>query len=138
MNAPRYETYNFLNSSKRGAYMGSRFSGAAIAAGVIICIALCIPVTLDAQQPDSPQVGQGGQQQQEPLPKDIQDRMANERRKSRYDSLKRDSEKLLELATELKQYVDKSGENVMSLEVIKKCDEIEKLSKSVRTKMKGD
>jgi hypothetical protein len=52
--------------------------------------------------------------------------------------LKRDSEKLLELATELKQYVDKSGENVLSMDVIKKCDEIEKLSKSVRGKMKGE
>jgi hypothetical protein len=64
--------------------------------------------------------------------------MARERMKSRYDSLKRDSEKLLELATELKQYVDKSGQDVMSLEVIRKCDEIEKLSKSVRSKMKGN
>lgn len=76
--------------------------------------------------------------QGEAIPRDIAATMAKEQLKNRYDNLKRDSEKLLELATELKQYVDKSGDNVMSLEVIRKCDEIEKLSKSVRTKMKGD
>mgnify|MGYP005822472559 CR=1 FL=1 len=90
----------------------------------------------ERQQPTATQVGQPPQE--ETIPKDIADRMAKERLKNRYDILKRDSEKLLELATELKQYVDKSGDNVMSLEVIRKCDEIEKLSKSVRSKMKGN
>ncbi len=87
-----------------------------------------------AQQPDAGQVGQQG----EPIPKDVADRMAKERLKTRYHDIKRDSERLLEMATELKQYVDKSGEDVMSLQVIRKCEEIEKLSKSVRTKMKGE
>ena len=91
----------------------------------------------ERQQPSASQIGQPGQQE-ETIPKDIADRMAKERLKNRYDSLKRDSEKLLELATELKQYVDKSGDNVMSLEVIRKCDEIEKLSRNVRAKMRGN
>lgn len=43
---------------------------------------------------------------------------------------------MLELATELKEYVDKTNENIMSVDVIKKTDEIEKLAKSVREKMK--
>jgi hypothetical protein len=64
--------------------------------------------------------------------------MEKARQKDRYEGLKRDSEKLLELATELKQQVDKSGENVLSMDVVKKCDEIEKLARSVRGKMKGD
>ncbi len=38
--------------------------------------------------------------------------------KKRFEDMKRDSQKLLELATELKQYVDKSGENILSLEVV--------------------
>ncbi len=117
--------------------MGSRWYGAIAPVFVIILALFCVSTPLHAQQTEIPQIGQRGQQD-EPLPKEIENRMAKERLKSRYTSLKRDSEKLLELATELKQYVDKSGENVMSLEVIRKCDEIEKLSKSVRTKMKGD
>lgn len=68
----------------------------------------------------------------------LEKKMAKERMKDRYKELKRDSEKLLELATELKQQVDKSGENILSMDVVKKCEEIEKLAKNVRTKMKGD
>lgn len=56
--------------------------------------------------------------------------------KDRQRELKEDTDKLLELATELKQYVDKTNENILSVDVIKKADEIEKLAKSVREKMK--
>ena len=41
------------------------------------------------------------------------------------------------LSVELKQSVDKSDENVLSLDVIKKAEEIEKLARSVKDKMKG-
>ena len=58
--------------------------------------------------------------------------------KDRAARIKRDTDKLLELSTELKQYVDKTNENVMSVDVIKKADEIEKLAKSIREKMKED
>jgi hypothetical protein len=44
---------------------------------------------------------------------------------------------LLDLAAELKAYVDKTNENIISLEVIKKAEQIEKLAKSVKEKMKG-
>ncbi len=57
--------------------------------------------------------------------------------KERFDSLKRDTDKLLELATELKQNVDRANENTLSLDVIKKADEIDKLAKQIREKMKG-
>jgi len=51
--------------------------------------------------------------------------------------LKADTDKLVKLAGELKEYVDKSNENVLSLEVLKKAEEIEKLARSVKDKMKG-
>lgn len=57
--------------------------------------------------------------------------------KERVAALKNDTDKLLKLSVELKSYVDKSDENVLSLTVIKKADEIEKLAKSVKDKMKG-
>lgn len=57
--------------------------------------------------------------------------------KERFESLKRDTDKLLELATELKQNVDRANENTLSLDVIRKADEIDKLAKQVREKMKG-
>ncbi len=58
------------------------------------------------------------------------------RNKERQASLQRDTDKLLTLATELKQYVDKTNENVLSLDVVKKADEIEKLAHSVKEKMR--
>jgi len=63
----------------------------------------------------------------------MQEKAAN---KKRQEDLQRDTDKLLQLATELKQYVDKTNENVLSIEVIKKAEEIEKLSKSVQKKMR--
>lgn len=57
--------------------------------------------------------------------------------KERVAALKSDTDKLLKLSVELKAYVDKSDENVLSLDVIKKAEEIEKLAKSVKEKMKG-
>ena len=72
---------------------------------------------------------------------DAEARMARdaERKASeeRYAALKTDTDKLLKLAVELKAYVDKSNEHVLSLNVIKKADEIEKLAHSVKDKMKG-
>ena len=57
--------------------------------------------------------------------------------KERAAQLKNDTDKLLKLSVELKADVDKANENVLSLDVIKKADEIEKLAKSVKDKMKG-
>jgi len=45
---------------------------------------------------------------------------------------------LLKLANELNEAVGKSNENTLSLDVIRKADEIEKLAKHVKDKMKGD
>ena len=57
--------------------------------------------------------------------------------KQRQANLQKDTDRLLKLATELKQYVDKTTEQTLSLDVIKKAEEIEKLAKSVKEKMKG-
>jgi hypothetical protein len=57
--------------------------------------------------------------------------------KERLAALKSDTDKLLKLSVELKTYVDKSDENVLSLDVVRKAEEIEKLAKSVKDKMKG-
>lgn len=63
---------------------------------------------------------------------------AKKMNRARQEALARDTDKLLKLATELKEYVDKSNENILSMDVVRKADEIEKLARSVKTKMKGD
>jgi len=63
--------------------------------------------------------------------------MVKKANQSRQVALKADTDKLLKLAVELKDYVDKSNENVLSVDVVKKAEEIEKLAHSVKDKMKG-
>ena len=64
--------------------------------------------------------------------------MAKKLNHERQIQLQRDTESLLKLATELKKYVDKSNENMLSLDVVKKAEEIENLSHSVKEKMKAN
>ena len=71
----------------------------------------------------------------------MEEKMEHDREKAlnkqRQANLQKDTDRLLKLATELKECVDKSNEHTLSLDVIKKADEIEKLAKSVKDKMKG-
>jgi hypothetical protein len=63
--------------------------------------------------------------------------MAKKANLERQAQIKNDTEKLLKLSQELKDYVDKSNENMLSLSVLKKAEEIEKLARSVKDRMKG-
>ena len=67
----------------------------------------------------------------------ISNDMAKKAAKERVAALKNDTDKLLKLSIELKTYVDKSDENVLSVDVIKRAEAIEKLARSVKDKMKG-
>ncbi len=69
--------------------------------------------------------------------KDMERANQKKQNKARYDSLKADTDRLLQLATELKQSVDKSNENTLSIDVIKKAEQVEKLAHQVKEKMKG-
>ena len=66
----------------------------------------------------------------------IEKDMAKKANRERQAQLQRDTDNLVKLANELKQYVDKSNENTLSLDVVKKAEEIEKLARSVKDKMK--
>ena len=55
----------------------------------------------------------------------------------RQSQLRMDTEKLVALAAELKLHVDKSNTNVLSMDVIKNAQEIQKLAKSVQDKMRN-
>lgn len=56
---------------------------------------------------------------------------------SRQRELADESARLLSLAVALKAEVDKTNKNMLSLNVIRKADEIEKLAHSVREKLKS-
>jgi hypothetical protein len=95
---------------------------AALAGGTLFCL-------LPAQQ--FPRVTPQSQQERE-----MQDRQVKEANKKRQQDIREDTEKLYQLATDLKAAVDKTNENTLSLDVIRKAEEVEKLAKKVREKMK--
>lgn len=73
---------------------------------------------------------------QDPAQKEMQDRMTRAANKKRQQDIRDDTDKLFQLATELKAAVDKTNENLLSLDVIHKAEEVEKLAKKVKEKMK--
>jgi hypothetical protein len=82
---------------------------------------------------EPPRVNTDADQAQQHLARE----MAKKANLERHALLKADTDKLLRLAVELKDFVDKSNENVLSLDVLKKAEEIEKLAHTVKDKMKG-
>ncbi len=82
-------------------------------------------------------------QEQPPSPDDetraqLEKDQAKKANQQRQEQIKRDTDQLLQLATELKAYVDKTNENILSLDVLKKADQIEKLAHSVKEKMRAE
>jgi hypothetical protein len=55
----------------------------------------------------------------------------------RQKQLVADTDKLLALTTALKEQVNEWNKNILSLDMIKKADEIEKLAHSVKERIKG-
>ena len=111
-------------------------------AGAILLLALhAYDARAQIVSPDTPDASQSGSQRQKdtdsPWVVEQKRELEKKRNAARQQDIKKDTDKLLELATELKQYVDKTNEDILSMDVIKKADEIEKLAHSVRAKMKG-
>lgn len=52
------------------------------------------------------------------------------------DEIKRDTQKLFTLSGELKEFVDQHSQGVLSLDAVKKAEQIEKLAKSLKSKIK--
>jgi hypothetical protein len=77
-----------------------------------------------AQTPDNPQGSTAKMSPQE---------LADQQRK---DQLAADTAKLLQLANELKAEMDKSTKDTLSLSVVKKAEQVEKLAHKVRDEMK--
>lgn len=119
----------------------------AIVYGLLIVLVAIVfwlkPAESAAQAQQPPQVSQqppfssAPPKTDDPIIRDMERKNAEARNKARYQSLKADTDRLLQLATELKQSVDKANENTLSLDVIKKAEQVEKLAKQVKEKMKG-
>lgn len=97
--------------------------------GLALCGAVVMPTAAPASAPQY-------ETRQDPTQKEMQDRMMREANKKRQQDIRDDTDKLFLLATELKAAVDKTNENLLSIDVVRKADEVEKLAKKVKEKMK--
>jgi hypothetical protein len=113
---------------------------------IFAVLVLCVPLLAGhAQDSDSSAPGPAAQGHSHvnpppPTPAEIelQKRLARQRNQERFTRVKKDTDQLLELATQLKKSVDEANDQTLSLEVIRKAEQIEKLAKQVRQKMAGE
>jgi len=63
-------------------------------------------------------------------------KMSKERNADRQKTIVSETNQLLDLAKQLKDAVDKSDKDQLSLQVVRKAEEIEKLAKDVKSKMR--
>ena len=73
-----------------------------------------------------------------PPPPEITRKQRREIQKMRFEKMKKDADELATLADSLKGDVDKSNENILSLEIVEKAKKIEKLAKRIKNAAKGD
>ncbi len=71
------------------------------------------------------------------LPPGLAERQEKARNDDRQKRLEADTDKLLELATQLHTDVAKTNKNILSVDVIKRADEIEKLAHAIKERMRG-
>src|SRR5262245_20149205 len=105
-----------------------------IAGNVVIRVAVAVTGGPPATTANADQFERAQTQSQ--AEKDMMDRQLHEANKKRQQDIRNDTDKLFQLASELKAAVDKTNENLLSLEVVRKADEVEKLAKRVKEKMR--
>ena len=95
-------------------------------AAIVVPLMFCLLFGLHSAAQDQTMPPVSGQNQRTPAEieweaqqKRVVEKVANEKRQL---DLKKDTDKLLQLATELKQYVDKTNEHTLSVTVIKKAE----------------
>jgi hypothetical protein len=113
-----------------------------VRAGIVVVVVFGmlnggVGYAIQAQQSSTPAQASGSNQDLAGTEKAADDQRAptqpvNERQKK----LAADTDKLLALATDLKKQVDKTNKDILSVDVVKKAEEIEKLARSMKNDTK--
>jgi hypothetical protein len=101
--------------------------------------AICLhPRSLFAQNPVIPPPVPRGDQQSQGSPNNPPSSTTKSLLEQNQKSIKKDIEKLFDLATELKSEVEKTDSTaVLSIPLVKKAEEIEKLAKQIKERARG-
>jgi hypothetical protein len=101
-----------------------------LAVTLILSFSIIGSVFSQGRQPRGPQ--DEGASPADSFDHDQKAKMDKERRDEAFQKLKDDSQKLYEAAGELKEMIEKSNQHTLSLQILKKTEEIERLVKEVK------
>src|SRR5579871_145692 len=103
---------------------------------VTLCMALFFGAALAQEPGDLPPVTPPGQHSDVILPSGKSQR--DEILKAEHEENVKDATRLADLAAELKEALDREDRFVFSLTTVKRTEEIEKLAKKIRSRMRHD
>jgi hypothetical protein len=138
---------NRHNQRASAAYVpqSRKMPGARAIAGLILLSALAVTYKLNSQEPNPAPTAdvrsEASQPQDANAPAATHEQQAKKQNidtagVERKRQIADDSARLLKLANDLKSEVDKTSKDTLSLGVIRKADEIERLAHNVKEKMK--
>ena len=119
------------------------FRGAAIfaASGILLCLAAGQPPVFNgdlSQPPLGPPRPAPGMDPTNPFPPELQAKARKLRNEQRQKQIVSDTDKLLALANQLQSEIDRKPKNGTAPSEAKKLDDIERLARSVKEKMKAE
>lgn len=109
----------------------------------LVCLLLCAPTPARAQKSNTPSApiipgvsSNNTAPEPDPTMRRMSAQMALRRNAQRQQQIVADTARLLQLAQKLNDEVSKSSKDELSVSVIKEAEEIEKLAKTIKDKMR--
>jgi len=88
--------------------------------------------TTQADSREAPQRSPRAQANEESSLSSLSEKQKRDLMKANFEKMKRDAGQLADLAKALQEELNKSNENILSLDIIEKADKIEKLAKRIK------
>jgi hypothetical protein len=93
--------------------------------------------TTPAADGEASQAVSGGQANERSLPSPLSAKQKRDLLKANFEKMKRDAGELTDLAKALQEELNKSNENILSLDIVEKADKIEKLARKIKGTARG-
>jgi len=93
--------------------------------------------TTQADVSEAPQRFPRAQSNEEPSQSPLSGKQKRDLLKANFEKMKRDAGELADLAKALQEELNKSNENILSVDIVDKADKIEKLAKKIKGAARG-
>jgi hypothetical protein len=93
--------------------------------------------TTSAVAAEAPQTIPGGQPNPESPPAPLSGKQKRDLLKANFEKMKRDAGELADLAKALQEELNKSNENILSVDIVEKAEKIEKLARKIKGTARG-